>query len=245
VTATPATAAPKSASLWEDFVDIFYAPSQVYERRRAGKFGLSLLILVLLTLVAFAAVKPALQPAIDAQVDKSIEQMRSRPGITPEQMTSIESKARTMADVTSYVGPPVAVAFGVLLTGLGLWLVGKLFDSKQSYGQAAMVATYANVPRVVGILLGGVVAYFMSADQMTSMYTVSLSAARFAPPGTSPVVLGLLSRIDPFTIWATILLAIGLRVTGGVSKKAAYTVAAILFVLGSLFTIFGALRQPA
>jgi hypothetical protein len=245
VTATPATAAPKSASLWEDFVDIFYAPTQVFERRRAGQFGLALLILVILTGVAFAAVKPAIQPAIDAQVDKSIEQLRSRPGMTAEQMASVESKARKMGDVTSYLGAPIGVAINVLLTALGLWVVGKFFESKQSYSQAAMVATYANVPRVLGLLLGGVIAFFMSQERITSMFSVSLSAARFAPPGTSPVVVGLLSRIDPFTIWATVLLAIGLRVTGGVSKRAAYTVAVILFLLGSAFAVAAAARQMA
>ena len=245
MTAPPAASTSKPASVFEDFVDIFYAPSQVFERRRAGHFGLALLILVVLTAIAFVAVKPAIQPAIDAQVDKAMEQLRSRPGITAEQMTSIEAKSRKMSDVTSYVGPPIGVAVTVLLTGLGLWLVGKFFDAKQSYGQAAMVATYANVPRVIGILLGGVLAYFMSADQITSMYSVSLSAARFAGPGTSPVVVGLLSRIDPFTIWATILLAIGTRVTGGVSKKSAYTIAVILFLLGSVFAVIGAVRQGA
>ena len=48
--------APK-AGIWEDFVDIFVQPAQVFERRRDGKFGLALLALVVITGVLFFALR--------------------------------------------------------------------------------------------------------------------------------------------------------------------------------------------
>ena len=38
---------PEKAGLWEDFVDIFYAPSSVFARRSDGKFGMALLLFVI------------------------------------------------------------------------------------------------------------------------------------------------------------------------------------------------------
>jgi hypothetical protein len=46
-----------------------------------------------------------------------------------------------------------------------------------------------------------------------------------------------------FTIWATILLGIGLAVTGRIPRGRAFVVAAIVWVIGSLPDLMGALRQ--
>jgi hypothetical protein len=46
-----------------------------------------------------------------------------------------------------------------------------------------------------------------------------------------------------FTIWVTVLLAIGLYVVGKLSKQQAAIAAAIVWVIGALPAVFGALRQ--
>ena len=58
---------PGKASLWEDFVDIFYAPSSVFARRSDGKFGLPLLLLIVVGVVLFFLTKNAMQPIMDAE----------------------------------------------------------------------------------------------------------------------------------------------------------------------------------
>ncbi|MDB4872113.1 MAG: Yip1 protein, partial [Gemmatimonadales bacterium] len=70
-----------------------------------------------------------------------------------------------------------------------------------------------------------------------------ISPARFMDPDqASPVLLALLSRVDPFVIWITVLLAIGLHVVGEIPKQQAYISAAIVWVVGALPAVFGALR---
>ena len=54
--------APSKAGLWEDFVDIFYAPSSVFARRADGKFGLPLLFLIVVAAVLVFLTKNAMQP---------------------------------------------------------------------------------------------------------------------------------------------------------------------------------------
>lgn len=239
----PATTSARPAGVWEDFVDIFYAPSTVFERRRSGRFGLALLILTVLSALVFFATRPAIQPALDAQTDRAVEQLRNRPDIPADRRDAAEANARKFAGIGASVSAVLGMPILVFVTGLLLWLVGKLFESKQTLSQAIMVTTYANVPRILGALLIGLLAYFTPPEQMTSMMRIGVNAARLAPEGTSPAVLGLLSRLDPFTIWATVLLAIGLRITGGVTKRASYIAATILFVLGTLVAVSGAMKQ--
>jgi hypothetical protein len=50
-------------------------------------------------------------------------------------------------------------------------------------------------------------------------------------------------RLDVFTLWVTVLIAIGLAVTGKISRGKAAVAAAIVWVIGALPTIAAALRQ--
>jgi hypothetical protein len=140
----------------------------------------------------------------------------------------------------AFIVPPVAM----FITGLVLWLCGKFAGARQTLNAAVMVASFANVPRLVSGLLSGVQAMLMDPATLTGRYKIALSPARFLDPATaSPALLALLGRIDVFTIWATILLGIGLAVTGRIPRGRAFVVAAIVWVIGSLPDLMGALRQ--
>jgi hypothetical protein len=54
--------------------------------------------------------------------------------------------------------------------------------------------------------------------------------------------LALLGRIDVFTIWVTILLAIGLSVTGKIPRSRAAIAAAVVWLVGALPSLLQALR---
>jgi hypothetical protein len=235
----PPTPAEGKASVWEDFLDIFYEPTQVFARRMDGKFGLALLVLVVLSAALIYAMMQSLEPAFTGEMDRQMAKAAAEnPSITPEQIQGMRGLGSIMMMVYAVIGVPIMV----MLTGLVLWLVGKLFDSVQTLGQALMVATYANFPRLLGSLLMTLQGFAIDPANMNRIYDVSFSAARFAPEGTSELVLAILSRIDVFTIWATILLGIGLHVTGKVPKTNAMIAAFIVFVLGALPVVLGAMR---
>jgi hypothetical protein len=136
----------------------------------------------------------------------------------------------------------VIITLSVLATGLVLWVVGKLFDAKESLAAAVMIATYSEVPRVVQILTNAAQALVLSPEKLNSMNAVGFSLARFMDPDGSQVMIALASRVDLFTIWVTVLLAIGLHVVGKISKQQAAIAAAITWVVGGLFPVLGALR---
>ena len=81
--------APAKASLWEDFVDIFYAPSSVFARRSDGKFGLPLLLLIVIGVVLFFLTKNAMQPIMDAEFARQTAAvLRKNPSIDPERLAA-------------------------------------------------------------------------------------------------------------------------------------------------------------
>jgi hypothetical protein len=233
--------APARVGLWEDFVDIFYAPSSVFARRSDGKWGLPLLFLVLAGLILFFLTRNAMQPIMDAEFTRnSAAMMRKNPNLTAEQIATGRGFFETAAPLFFAIG----LAVSVIGTGIVLWLVGKLFDAKESVGAALMIATYSEVPRIVQLLVNAAQALFMSPDSLNSVNSVGFNVARFMDPDhASALAIAVASRVDLFTIWITVLLAIGLHVVGKIPKQQAAIAAAITWVVGALPAVLGALRN--
>jgi hypothetical protein len=232
--------APEKAGLWEDFVDIFYTPSSVFARRSDGKFGMALLFLVVVGTVLFFLTKNATQPIMDAEFARqSAKMLRENPNMSAEQM----SQGRGFFEMFAPVFFAVGITLSIFGTGLVLWLVGKLFDAKESVTAAIMIATYAEVPRLVQILTNAAQGLVMSPEKLNSMNAVGFNLARFMDPDhASAVMIALASRVDLFTIWVTVLLAIGLHVVGKIPKQQAAIAAGITWVVGALPAVLGALK---
>jgi hypothetical protein len=93
-------------------------------------------------------------------------------------------------------------------------------------------------------VLNGVQAMMLDPSRLNGPFRVSLGLGRFFDPDmASPVLIALAGRINVFTIWVTILLAIGLSVTGKIPRQRAAIAAAIVWILGALPMIFQALRS--
>ncbi|HJP59401.1 MAG TPA: YIP1 family protein [Gemmatimonadaceae bacterium] len=239
-TVRDAEPSPGKASLWEDFVDILYNPSSVFARRASGQWGKPLLFMVIAAVILAFLTKNAMQPIMDAEfARRSAEMMRRNPNLTAEQLSSGRGFIETLGPI--FFG--VVLTISILGTGLVLWLVGKLFDAKEAVAAALMIAVYSEVPRIVQIVVQTAQALFMSPDSLNSVNSVALNLARFMDPDrASPVAIALASRVDVFTIWVTVLLAIGLHVVGKVPKQQAGIAAAIIWLIGGLAAILPALR---
>lgn len=231
----------KPASRWEDFIDIFYAPSSVYARRAHSGFGVPMLVVTLLVGVIFIANSGAMQPIMDAEFARgTAAAMKQNPQITADQMAKMQSVGATFAKIGAFVFMPIAM----FLTGLAVWVIGKFFDAKESLGAAIMVASYAFVPRIVESVVNGVQLLLMDPASLDGRFRLSLGLGRFLDPNTaSPMLLALLGRVDVFTIWVTVLLAIGLSVTGKIPRSKAAIAAVIVWIVGALPALLGAARQ--
>jgi hypothetical protein len=238
---TGQTTSPERASLWEDFLEIFINPAAVFERRKTSGFWLPLLVVTVAIAVLYLAFKGAIQPIMDAEFNRAIAKvMEQNPQLTPEQLASGKAFQERFASIMVVLGVPMAI----LLVGLVLWIAGKVVGAAQTIGAACMVSAYSFFPRVVEQLVDAAQALFLPEEQLTGRAAISLGPARFLDPNTaSPFLSALFLRADVFTLWITILLAIGLRVTGKVPMSKALIAAAIVWLVGGLPSLIGAMRM--
>ncbi|MEO7218496.1 MAG: YIP1 family protein, partial [Gemmatimonadaceae bacterium] len=212
----------------------------VFERRRDSGFFVALLVFTALSLVIYLVGRSVLQPIFDAEFARGIAAaVRKNPQINAGQMAAGQGMATKFT--------PIIIAFGAffspLIVGVALWIVGKFVGAKESIGAACMIATYAFFPRIIGSLLGVVQAFVMDPSKLNGQYRITLSLARFLDPDTaSPVMVALLARVDLFTIWVTILLAIGLAVVARIPRSRAALAAFIVWIIGTLPALLGAIR---
>jgi hypothetical protein len=225
----PSTASPATASKWEDFIDIFYAPSAVFARRIASGFFIPMLVVTLLAGTLYLVNSAVWSQVMDAEMGRALAKRAQT--LTPEQAQTARNFALTMSKIGAFVFTPLAIFF----IGLALWACGKFFESKQSLGQAVMVASYAYVPRIIEGVVTSVQGLLLDPSTFTGRWRVSLGVGRFLDPDTtSPALLALVGRIDVFTIWVTVLLAIGLSVTGRIPRGRAAIAAAIVWFVGAV-----------
>ena len=236
-----ATPAPASSSVIEDISDIFHSPSAVFERRRTNpKFWAAFFILVVLMSAAGYVMLKNLSSVMDAQFARQAAEItRKNPQITEDQLATM----RRMGETFAPVGFALMAVISVFVLGIGVWLVGKLFESAADLRQSMVIATLASFPKLIDLLLSAVMAMTMGTNNATNMFAATPSAARFVGSDASLAVLGALSRISIGTIWATILIAIGLQVMGRLPKPKAYTAAFVLWLVGTLFAVGAAVRQ--
>lgn len=232
-TTATAAAPDQEASVWEDFIDIFYAPSAVFDRRRAGKFVVPLLILTILLTLLFYATQVVMPEATQADFARAMEGQE----LTPEQIET----AQRMSGIFGTIGFFITFPIGVMLTGAVLWLIGKMLGATATFAAAAMVATYSQAPKLLQQLFG--VLQGLVLDFASSLYHLTFSPARFFDPDTtSALTMALLSRLDLFTIWATVLLAIGLSVVGRIPRGQAAIAAFAVWILAAVPMLLGAMR---
>ncbi len=238
---TTSPAAPdEPASVWADFLEIFYAPAEVFARRRDDpKFGLALLVLVAAVLVTYFATRGAMEPIFDAEIHRGMAAaVRANPQLTTEQTERFMETARKFLPVNL----TLFVLFVPFLLGVLLWLAGKVVEARQTLTQAVMVATYAYFPRLLEAIVNALQALVLPDERLVSRYSVTLGPGRFLDPDSQQLLLSIVGRLDLFTLWVTALLAIGLSVTGRIPRGRAAIAAALVWVVGGLFGVWGAVR---
>ena len=238
---TQSPIAQSRASVWEDFIDIFYAPSQVFARREHGNFWIPLIVVTVLSGALFYLNSGVLRPIFDAEFDRGMAAaLRENPKMPPEAIERMRSIGSIIGQVAMFVFMPVGI-FGV---ACAMWLAGKLVEAKQTFHAALVVAAYSFAPRILQFAINGFQGLFLDPSQLDGQFRLSLGPGRFFDPDTtSPLLLAVIGRIDVFTIWITVLVAIGLAVTGRIPFGSAAIAAVIVWIVGGLPAILGALRS--
>jgi hypothetical protein len=190
-----------------------------------------MIIVTLLVGGLFLANRGTMQDLMEAEMARGMaEAMKQNPGMTQEQAEVGRKIGDYMMTFGAFIGMPIAM----FLTGLCAWLTAKMLGASTCYSAATMVATYSFIPRILESVTVSVQGLLLDTSGMTGRFQLSLGVARFLDPEMSPGLLGLLGRVDLFTIWVTALLAIGLGVVAKLPKDKVIVAGVIMWVFGAL-----------
>lgn len=229
--AAPTAPAPEKASMIDDLIEIWTEPSKVFARRATSGFFLMMCLVTLLIGGLFLANRGAMQGIMDAEYSRQMAKvMEQNPGITQEQL----AVGKKYADFFTSFGVFIGIPIGLFLIGFGTWVAGKVFGAELGYGAATMVASYAYLPKVLESLAITIQGLVLDTSVLTGRYQLTLGVGRFLDPTMSPGLLGLLGRLDIFTLWVSALLGIGVCVVGKLPRARIVPVAVALWALGAV-----------
>ncbi|MBX3174731.1 MAG: YIP1 family protein [Gemmatimonadaceae bacterium] len=227
----PVTSPPEQASLVEDLIDIWFTPSKVFARRANGGYWAPFFVVAVLMCALYFASIGMMQGVFDAQVALAVSQaMDKNPNLTADQLDGM----RSMMEASMKYGGLVFMPVILLLLGLVVMIAGKVMGGEISFGKGVMIGSLAYVPRVLEMLLVSVQGLIFDTASWTGRYQFSWGVGRFLDPEMPQGIYNFVGRIDIFTIWITILIAIGLVSAAKVEKSKAYMGAGLVWLLGSL-----------
>jgi hypothetical protein len=230
---------PEKASLAEDFIDIFFTPSAVFARRANSGFFLVMCILTLLIGGLYLANRGVLEGIMDAEFARQMAlTAKQNPGMTEQQI----EMARKVGGYATSFGAFIAIPLAILFLGLGAWVTGKLLGAKLGYTAATMIAAYSYMPRIIEALTVSAQGFVLDTAALTGRYQLSLGVGRFLNPEMSPGLLGLVGRVDVFTLWVTALLAIGIAVVGKLPRDKAILAGVVMWTFGALPSLFSLVK---
>jgi len=229
---------PASGGLLDDLLEIFIAPSRVFERRRASGYGVLLLVLMVLALAIGLATMGLTEPYWDAQFTVSMQQAAEKgQAMPPEAVQAGRAFTRWGGAIGTAIMLPIIVWIGALFVMLG----AKVAGGSTSYTQSAVIVTLASFPRLLAPLIMTALSFTGDPMSIRSVSDGALGLARFVDPvTTSPVVLGVLANFELTNLWSVALMAIGISVIGRVSRGAGWVGAGVVFACSLALTIIPA-----
>jgi hypothetical protein len=226
-------------SVFEDVLEVLWAPAKVFDRSRANGVGMYILVLTAITLVIVLATKGLIQPYIDANFDVQLQQMAARGKPMPAEALAAAQKFAVYGFIATGV---LMIPIGAVITGLLIFVGGKVVSARSTFGQAMLIATLASVPRVLSFIATAVQGALADPQSIRSFSDASLGAARFVDPvATSPALMAILANLDIFNVWQFVIMAVGISVVGRVERSAAVIGALVAWGLGVALTVVPAL----
>jgi hypothetical protein len=224
--------APESSSRWEDLIDIYVAPAELYRRRADDRVGPPLFMLIGAAVVLYLVLLPANRLIIPATVPDD-----------PQAAAFIEQYG-TLMHALGVVMVPVTmtllVAFGALLLWLGARLAGVTLSPARSF----LISTYAGYVLLLGQVAAAVLVLLQADGHIDIMRDLSLGPLRFADVDSTSAAVPLLRRFELFALWQAALWGVGIRHVAGATAGRAALIAGGAWLLYAVPPLLFALFAP-
>jgi hypothetical protein len=224
--------APKT-SFWstaEDVLDVCYAPTAVFERRRDGRYLAAFIVICVLSIVIALLSSQVMEAVGDIEFNKAMAKAAADgQKMTPEQIAQGRAFADKFKSFATYL-VPLFLALGAWIGGLILMGLSRLLGGKVSFGQASMIALLSSVPEMIERVLVGAQGLMLDTNAIVHKYSFSTNAARFMAADANKWLMKAGALADPFVIWGAVILGIGVYIIGKMEKEKA-AVVAVLYTL--------------
>lgn len=225
MTTEVATEPAAKVSRWEDLVDVFFAPFDLFTRRANDSWMKPFLLLCGIGIVLYYVFLP-----MNSLVMQAAMLENAPAGSDPE-------KVRQGAAFMKYLGGvmlPFAYLFTIAVTAVGVKLVSSLLDPAARWREAFLIATFSMFVTIPQQILGALLVFLKTRSSATvAMKDVSFGVLRFMEKPDA-VLTALLGRFDLFAIWSAVLVAVGLIAIVRMSPAKAVITAAIAWLFVTL-----------
>ncbi len=218
----------KKASLWEDVVDVFVSPAELYRRHVNDGWVKPWLVLSVLVVVLYFVF---LGPNHEISVASMREALARANKPVPE------GAGQGMAgQIVGGLFQPIIIAIGILLTGVLLWIAGAVAQAGPRFKQACMIVAWASFPTILQRALSAVLVIMKtnSGEPLNPTRDVSFGVLRFVDSSSLPLpIVSALSMADIFILWQVVLWVVALKVVSNFStgKAVAVSIATWLVLL--------------
>ncbi|MEH7246399.1 Yip1 family protein [Neobacillus niacini] len=200
-------------------IGMFTSPGEQFERiKQVPKIWVPLLIVSILYVVGMTLI--AMSMDVSTLIGEEIPK---------EQVEIVLGFAKVTMIITGIITP----IFAVLISSAIQLIITKIASSPATFKQLFSMNTYIMVIGAVGLTLNAVIRYVIGGNPEISV--TSLAGL------LNQEKAGILSSFEVFSIWATVVTAIGLHKTAQLSKGLAWTIAIVFFLIGIGFTFIGSL----
>ncbi|MDQ0162184.1 YknW family membrane protein [Aeribacillus alveayuensis] len=204
---------------------IITKPGETFERiREKPKVLMPLLFVIVLAVLT----------TIISVANADFVQMGMNQGLSQEEAEMIAGFSKTSMIIGGIISPPIIILISTLI----YLAITKIAGTGAKFKQLFSMTTYISIITGIGLLLNAIIGYFVGTNFENMSFT-SLNSLIGAEGATG----ALLSYIEVFGIWTTVLSAIGLHKVGKLSTGASWTIAIIFFIIGAIFMMISGFTQ--
>ncbi|MEO5511402.1 MAG: Yip1 family protein [Longimicrobiales bacterium] len=225
-----AEAAPiAQKSRWEDYLDVFFSPADLFRRRGQDSLAVPLITLLVLATAFYYILLPA----------QSIVIRASMSGMTPEQAAKMPESMIGIMTLAGGLAVPIKYLINVTISAGILWVIARLFDTRPAFREMMIVTTYAGFIMLIAQIAGSLMV-MIQGEANFDMMKASFGPLRFMDVKSMPgPLVGFLSRLDIFKLWEAVIWCIGFQVATGVTRSKAAIAAAATWMLWGLPGMLG------
>jgi hypothetical protein len=238
----PATVSTSSPGVVSRAIGIIFSPGQTFAKALEvpSPWGILFLVALVVGLVSAAPyfTESGQQAMLDAQI-QAAERFTGQP-LPDEAIAAMEARPSTLSIVFAFVGQFIFMPIAALFFGGLFWgLFNAVLGGTASFKHVLTVVSHGMVILALGTVISFPIMLMQGAISMTGPFNLGALVPML---DETSFVARLLGAMNVFTIWQTIVVAIGLAV---LYKRKAGSIATGLLLAYVLFTavlvsVFGA-----